>query len=112
MKAAAMAMKTSPDQKSFGERMRIVTAPIDASSDGLASRRGGARPRGSLDLDIGFFHDLLEFGGVSLDAGVELGEGRGYGDRAAAGEALLDVGQSEKQRLLGVEPVAGRMRGD
>src|ERR1700704_4137926 len=111
MKATAMAMKTSPDQKSFGERMRIVTAPIDASSYGLASRRGGARPRGSLDLDIGLSHDLLEFGGVSLDAGVELGGGRGYRDRAAAGEALLDVGQSENPRHLVVELVEDRLRG-
>src|SRR3977135_1676058 len=98
MKATAMAMKTSPDQKSFGERMRIVTAPFYGSSYGLASRRGGARPRGSLDVDIGLFPDLLEFGGVSLDAGVELGGGRGYRGRAAAGEARLDVGPSESPR--------------
>src|SRR5712671_5570953 len=109
MKATAMAMKQSPDQKSFGERMRIVTEPVDASSQGPASRRGGARPRGSLDLDIGLFHDLLEFGGVGLDAGVELRRGGRRRDRAAAREALLEVGQRENPHHLGMDLVQDRL---
>src|ERR1041384_5480988 len=91
MKPAATAMKNSPDQKSFGERMRITSTP----------RGYGA----SIRLDLRLLDDDEHLLRGLLDLGIMLGRGRWSGFDAAAGKALLHVGHGEDFHDLGLKLV-------
>src|SRR5215475_1635405 len=91
-KPPPIAMKISPAQKSFGERMRIINTP------------------GSIRPDVRLLDDRAEALRLLLHARVQLRRARGDGGDAAAGEALLHVGHVEDLDHLGVELVDDRLR--
>src|SRR5262249_11518231 len=137
-KPPPIAMKISPAQKSFGERMRIAqrnAPPLMLRSP----RTGRLEPWGCLILRDGAPRALLRMsrfaGGVGiappperngsgvrllpdrgealrllLHARVQLRRTRGNGVDAATGEALLHVGHLEDLDHLGVELVDDRLR--
>src|SRR5215813_9519703 len=137
-KPPPIAMKISPAQKSFGERMRIAQRNAPALMlrsprsgrleawgclilrDGrsralLRMRRIGvsvviARRTESIRPDVRLLHDRAEALRLLLHARVQLRRTRGNGVDAATGEALLHVGHLEDLDHLGVELVDDRLR--
>src|SRR5215471_9331959 len=137
-KPPPIAMKISPAQKSFGERMRI--AQRDAPALMLRSPRSGrleawgrlilrdgrsrallrmrsigvsvmiARRTESIRPDVRLLDDRAEALGLLLHARVQLRSARGDRVDATAGEALLHVGHLENLHHLGVELVDDRLR--
>src|SRR6516162_8421298 len=137
-KPPPIAMKISPAQKSFGERMRIDQG--DAADLMLRSPRSGrleawgrlilrdGRSRALLRMrrigmsvmiaprtesirpDVRLLDDRAEALRLLLHAGVQRRRARGNGVDAAAGEALLHVGHLEDLHHLGVELVDDRLR--
>src|SRR5215813_10581726 len=137
-KPPPIAMKISPAQKSFGERMRIDQG--DATGLMLRSPRGGRleawgrlilRDRRSRTLlrmrwisvsvviaggtesirpDVRLLDDRAEAFRLLLHARVQLRRARRDGVDPAAGEALLHVGHVEDLDHLGVELVDDRLR--
>src|SRR5260370_4490274 len=114
MKKTATAMNSSPDQKSFGDRIRIdYNAPARTIAafirTGHAShcppmRRLVARrlTPASIRLDLSLLDDGLESRSIVLDARRELGRTRRHDDCAAARLALLDVSQGDEHDDLRV----------
>src|SRR5438045_4239850 len=98
MKPAATAMKNSPDQKSFGERMRI-TWPV-------TPREGAA----SIRLDLRLLDDDEQLLRGLFDPGIKLRRGRRDGFDAAAGEALLHVRHGEDFHHFGLKLVDDLLR--
>src|SRR5215469_15129571 len=136
-KPPPIAMKISPAQKSFGERMRI--AQRDAPALMLRSPRSGrleawgrlilrdgrsrallrmrrigvsvmiARRTESIRPDVRLLDDRAEALRLLLHARVQLRRARRDGIDAAAGEALLHVGHVEDLDHLGVELIDDRL---